>query len=110
MSAGELRDSLRQMLVVLQSERQALAALDLDAILATAVDKRELCGRLDSAGDIEIDAECHGLLDAAKRINETNRQVRNLIAANVGARLEALTGTLPLYQARPAYAYAGATG
>jgi hypothetical protein len=54
-----------------------------------------------------IDAECLGLLDAARRLNEVNRQVRNLIAANVSSRLDMLTGAPALYKATPAYAYAG---
>ena len=60
------------------------------------------------AGDAgELDEECRGLLDAARRLNEVNRQVRNLIAANVSARLDALTGAPALYRA-PGYAYAAA--
>lgn len=51
------------------------------------------------------------MLDAARRLNEVNRQVRNLIAANVAARLDALTGSPALYNApgnaRAAYAYTG---
>ncbi|MFM6950743.1 MAG: flagellar protein FlgN [Novosphingobium sp.] len=100
----ELRDNLRQMVAVLQSERHALAALDLDAILGCAHDKRELCGRIDATGPFgegfALDEECRGLLDAAMRINEVNRQVRNLVAANVTARLEVLAGSPALY--RPA--------
>jgi len=53
----------------------------------------------------EVDDECRGLLDAARRLNEMNRQIRNLIAANVSARLDALTGAPALYRA-PGYAYA----
>ncbi|NBW75302.1 MAG: flagellar protein FlgN [Sphingomonadaceae bacterium] len=100
----QLRENLRQMVAVLQSERHALAALDLDAILGCAQDKRELCGRIDTAGPfgdgMALDEECRGLLDAAMRINEVNRQVRNLLAANVTARLEVLAGSPALY--RPA--------
>jgi len=103
MTASEdLRDNLRQMVAVLQAERQALAGLDLDAILGCANDKRALCGRIDAAGpfgsDFALDEECRGLLDAAKRINEVNRQVRNLLAANVAARLEVLAGSPVLYR------------
>jgi len=109
-----IRDDLRQMVAVLQAERQALAGLDLDGILGAAMDKRDLCGRLDHAAAAEVDEECRGLLDAARRLNEVNRQVRNLIAANVSARLDALLGSPALYRAggaqRPAYAYAGARG
>lgn len=100
----QLRDNLRQMVAVLQNERHALAALDLDAILGCAQNKRDLCGRIDAAGPfgegLTLDEECRGLLDAAKRINEVNRQVRNLLAANVSARLEVLAGSPALY--RPA--------
>ena len=107
---SEMRETLRQMIAVLQSERQALAGLDLDAILGAAVDKRALCGRLDQSGAFEIDEECRGLLDAARRLNEVNRQVRNLIAANVSARLDALTGSPALYRAQPPYTLAAVRG
>lgn len=111
-----LRENLRQMIAVLQAERQALAGLDLDAIMGCAQDKVALCGTLDEYGPFEtadsLGEECRGLLDAARRLNEVNRQVRNLIAANVAARLDALTGSPALYNAGPgsraAYAYAGA--
>jgi hypothetical protein len=115
---AEMRDNLRQMIAVLQAERQALAGLDLDAIMGCAHDKVALCGTLDECtaglGQFPIDEECRGLLDAARRLNEVNRQVRNLIAANVAARLDALTGSPALYRAgtlaRSPYSYAGATG
>ena len=106
MSQDELRETLRQMVAVLQAERQALAGLDIDAIVGASVDKNKLCGRLDQTG-LEIDDECRGLLDAAKRLNEVNRQVRNLIAANVSARIDTLMGAPSLYRAGPGYAYAG---
>ena len=113
MNATQLRETLRQMIAVLQEERQALAGLDLDAIMGCANDKIALCGTIDAAGPFAdpaaLDEECRGLLDAARRLNEVNRQVRNLIAANVAARLDALTGSPALYRAgSPAYAYAGA--
>lgn len=110
----QLRDNLRQMVAVLQNERHALAALDLDAILGCAQNKRDLCGRIDAAGpfgeSLTLDEECRGLLDAAKRINEVNRQVRNLLAANVSARLEVLAGSPALYRPTAnSYARAGIT-
>lgn len=116
MSGSDLmRDNLRQMIAVLQAERQALAGLDLDAIMGCANEKVALCGTLDTCGPFAdgfaMDEECRGLLDAARRINEVNRQVRNLIAANVSARLDALTGSPSLYRAggvgASPYAYAG---
>lgn len=99
----EMRETLRQMVAVLESERQALAGLDLDGIMGATYDKTALCGRLDETGDAAVDDECRGLLDAARRMNEVNRQIRNLIAANVSARLDALTGSPALYRAQPAY-------
>lgn len=109
----QLRDTLRQMVAVLQTERQSLAGMDLDGIMGTASDKVTLCGQLEQVTAEELDDECRGLLDAAKRLNEVNRQLRNLIAANVSARLEALTGSANAYGMRgnlgsPAYAYAAA--
>lgn len=114
-TTAELRETLRQMIAVLQAERQALAGLDLDAIMGCAQDKTALCGRLDDSGSFGeagvADEECRGLLDAAQRLNEVNRQVRNLIAANVSARLDALTGSPALYRTNgtghAAYGYAG---
>jgi hypothetical protein len=102
-----LRDTLRQMLAVLEDERHALAGLDVDAIMGCAVDKNALCGRLDTTAHDLVDEECRGLLDAARRLNEANRRVRNLIAANVAARLDAMTGQPALYRAHAATARIG---
>ncbi len=106
-TSSKLRESLRQMVAVLQEERQALAGLDLDAIMGAAVSKQGLCDLIEGTQPAEIDDECRGLLEAARRLNEVNRQVRNLIAANVSQRLDAMVGSPALYRARPAYAYAG---
>jgi hypothetical protein len=86
------------MLALLEGERQALAALDLDRIVNCADGKQTICDGLDGRG-AEIDEECRGLLDAVKRMNEVNRKLRNLLAANVQARLSALTGTWTVYEA-----------
>ncbi len=104
---AQLRDTLRQMLAVLEDERQALAGLDVDAIMGCAVGKNALCGRLDTTAPEAVDEECRGLLEAARRVNEANRRVRNLIAANVSARLDALTGQPALYRAHAATARIG---
>lgn len=110
LSAFDLRDTLRQMVAVLQEERQALAGLDLDGIMGSATAKSAMCDAIDAAGVSQLDDECRGLLEAAKKMNEVNRQVRNLIAANVAARLDAFTGGASVYRTRPAggpaYAYA----
>ncbi len=107
MEMGTMRETLRKMLAVLEAERQALAGLDLDAIVGAAQDKGQLCGTLDGANDVDLDEECRAMLDAARRQNEVNRQVRNLVAANVSTRLDVLSGDAGLYRAQPAYGYAG---
>jgi hypothetical protein len=103
----DLRDTLRQMLAVLEDERHALAGLDVDAIMGCAVGKNALCGRLDTTVPEAIDEECRALLESARRVNEANRRVRNLIAANVAARLDAMTGQPALYRAHAAAARIG---
>ena len=111
-----LHAALRQMLAVLDAERQALASMDLEAIMGCADSKSALCDALDGlAAEMDpatLDAECREMLEAARRLNEVNRQIRNLVAANVAARLEALTGQMPLYRPQgrlgAAYGYAGA--
>ncbi len=107
LSAATLRDALRQMLAVLEAERQALAGLDVDAVMGAANDKGRLCGALEGASGVILDDECRAMLEAARRQNEVNRQVRNLVAANVAQRLNVLTGSPQLYRAAPRYAYAG---
>ena len=112
LSPNDLRETLRQMVAVLQDERQALAGMDLDGIMGAALDKNKLCGRIDEGGVAVLDEECRSLLETARRLNEVNRQIRNLVAANVAARLEAITGSPALYRASgagtAAYAYTGA--
>lgn len=106
-TAATVREQLRQMLAVLEAERQALAGMDVDAVMGAANDKGRLCNTLEGAAGVILDDECRGMLEAARRLNEVNRQVRNLVSANVTARLNALTGSPPLYRAGPRYAYAG---
>ena len=98
-----LRDTLRQMLALLEGERQALAALDLERILTCADGKLDLCNQIELHGQGALDEECQGLLDGVVRLNEINRKLRNLIAANVEARLGSLTGNAGIYgSGRPA--------
>ena len=98
MSAPQgLAGNLRQMLAVLETERQALAAMDVDALLVTSQDKDRMCGTLEAGATAPVDNECRGLLEAARHQNEVNRKIRNLLAANVSARLEALTRAPGLY-------------
>ncbi|HWK41744.1 MAG TPA: hypothetical protein VNR60_07410 [Croceibacterium sp.] len=91
------------MLALLEGERQALAAFDLERILTCADGKLELCERIEQAARGDLNEEERGLLDAVARLNDINRKMRNLIAANVESRLTALTGKVGVYaQARPA--------
>lgn len=100
-----LRDALRQMLALLENERQALAGLDLDSILTCSDNKLELCDAIERQAQGPLDEECRGLLDAVARLNQINRKIRNLIAANVEARLGSLTGRISLYgSGRPSVA------
>ena len=94
LAAGELHAALRQMLAGLERERQALAALDIDEITGCAAGKRALCETLAGVTPDALDAEARTMLAAARRLNEVNRQIRNLVAANVAARLETLSGNL----------------
>lgn len=103
----KLKEALRQMLAVLESERQAIAGLDLDAITLAARDKLGLCDRLDHADAASLDEECRAMSRAARDANEVNRQMRNLVAANITARIDMLSGSPRLYGAKR-YAAVGA--
>ncbi|KHL26683.1 hypothetical protein PK98_02705 [Croceibacterium mercuriale] len=92
------------MLALLEGERQALAGLDLERILTCAQGKLDMCDQLSATDAAALDDECLGLLDAVRRVNETNRRLRNLIATNMAARFAALTGSVKLYhRAIPAH-------
>ena len=92
-----LAERLRQMLALLEGERQALAALDLERILTCADGKLDLCTAIERCEARELDEECSGLLDAVRRLNEINRKLRNLIASNMQARFNMLTNATGLY-------------
>ena len=94
LTSSEVHATLRQMLAGLERERQALAALDIDEILGCAGSKRELCDTLAGVTPAALDDEARAMLETAKRTNEVNRQIRNLVAANVTSRLEALSESL----------------
>lgn len=92
-SSAPLAVNLRQMIAVLERERQALAALDADSLIGAAQDKEMLCDALAEIGPQGlIDGETRTLAETARQLNEVNRRVRNLLAANVAARIEALGG------------------
>lgn len=100
-TAATLADQLGQMIAVLQAERQSLAEMDIDALMISAIGKQELCDDLQQVAPEGLDQQCEGLLRSARQLNEVNRRVRNLLAVNVTARLDALTGSAGLYR-RPA--------
>ena len=97
-----LAAKLRQMIAVLQDERQALAALDADGLIGSARDKEALCDALAAVGPDALDGETRALAETARQLNDVNRRVRNLLAANVAARIEALGG--PRRMPRATYA------
>jgi hypothetical protein len=94
-----LAASLRQMIAVLQAERQALAALDADGLIGSAREKEVLCDRIAAIAPDTLDGETRVLAETARQLNEVNRRVRNLLAANVAARIEALGGSRRLPRA-----------
>lgn len=94
-----LSQTLKQMIALLEGERQALAELDLERILVCAEGKGEISERIADHGAEAVDEECRGLLEAAQRLNAVNRKMRNLIASNVQTRLAALAGTPRVYEA-----------
>lgn len=91
-AGSPLAEGLRQMIAVLERERQALAALDADGLVGAARDKESLCDTLAALHPEVLDGETRGLAETARQLNEVNRRVRNLLAANVAARIEALGG------------------
>ncbi len=100
--SSPLAGNLRQMIAVLQRERQALAALDADDLIFSAREKNALCDKLAEIGPFGLDHETRSLAETARQLNEVNRRVRNLLAANVAARIEALGG--PRHLPRATYA------
>lgn len=97
MAHGNLNETLRQMLALLEGERQALAGLDLERILLCAEGKTSLCNNIESLAQHPLDEECRGLMESVRRLNALNRQMRNLIAANVESRIESLSGRAAIY-------------
>ena len=94
-----LANRLRQMVAALDDERQALATLDLDGLMAASHDKLSICETLEADPPETLDGECRSLLETAQQLNDVNRRVRNLLAANVSARLDALAGRGGVYHA-----------
>ncbi len=94
-----LTGKLRQMIAALEHERQALATLDADALFEACRAKDALCATLTPVSPDLLDAETRPLVETARQLNEVNRRVRNLLAANVAARLEALGAPRAAYKA-----------
>lgn len=87
---GTLHSHLRQMIAVLEAERQALATLEADELFEVTHRKEALCENLADFGPDALDSHTRDLVNTAKALNEVNRRVRNLLAANVATRLEVL--------------------
>ena len=64
--------------------------------------KQALCEALAPYRPDALDPHTRDLVTTAKALNDVNRRVRNLLAANVCARLEALGSTAPAYNASSA--------
>lgn len=92
-----LADHLRQMLALLEDERQALADLDLERIITCASGKEQICHAIEGLELQSLDEECSGLLSAVHHLNDINRKLRNMIAANIQSRLGALSGQMAIY-------------
>ncbi|WP_298307480.1 flagellar protein FlgN [uncultured Erythrobacter sp.] len=91
----DLHGNLRQMIAVLQAERQALATLEAKSLSAVTREKESLCDVLADIDHFAIDDDARALSETAKSLNEVNRRVRNLLAANVAGRLDALSAERP---------------
>ncbi len=100
-AAADLTGKLRQMLAVLERERQGLAALDADELFDVTRAKEQACEELADVTSAELDESSRDLALAARELNEANRRVRNLLAANVSTRLEALGGPRHAYTSAP---------
>ena len=85
-----LAGHLRQLIAVMERERQALATLDADDLFVIAREKEGLCTALGAFGGEALDEGTRSLAETARQLNEVNRRVRNLLAANVAARIAAL--------------------
>lgn len=96
---ADLTGNLRQMIAVLEKERQALATLDADGLFEASHQKQALCDTLLPFGSDALCPESRDLALTAQRLNDVNRRVRNLLAANVAARLEALGSSQHTYSA-----------
>lgn len=98
-SARDLPGNLRQMIAVLEQERQALATLDADELFEASHQKQTLCDAMQPFGEDALDPQTRDLAKTAQALNDVNRRVRNLLAANVSARLEALGSSQHTYVA-----------
>lgn len=89
--------NLRQMIAVLEEERQALASLDADDLIDAAQRKQALCDLMAPFSEEAFEPEVRELARTARDLNEVNRRVRNLLAANVAARLDVLSASRHSY-------------
>jgi hypothetical protein len=89
--------TLREQLETAQTEITTLKADHVTALEAKdkEVEEKVNAGVIDAMAAIgpqSLDGEARTLAETARQLNEVNRRVRNLLAANVAARIEALGG------------------
>ena len=86
--------TLQQMLALLQGERQALAALDLERITNCTDNKLDLCARLEAVEQDSLDEEC--LENRANEVAHYLWQVaRAAVVAELGEDSEFVPGYPP---------------
>ncbi|WP_414899984.1 flagellar protein FlgN [Sphingomonas flavalba] len=86
-------EQLRAVVDALHAEIAALKRFDVAALAVATGAKEAGIGALAGTWrQDEVDDEVRALAEEAQRLNETSRIYVNLMAANVRARLDALTG------------------
>ena len=98
-TADPTEGALRHMIAALAAERQALAGLDVAALVACAADTAAAVERVGRPAGLSDTARA--LATEAKRLNDGNLATVRLLSANVAARLDALTGRSAVYSPAP---------
>ena len=101
MSNGiDLKDALRQMLAVMEQERQALAALDLTAIMGCVENKTALCGSLSGISN-DNDVKPDGSLGKLEAQLTCDLQYGYTIADWIGQELSLRIGIYNVFDTLP---------
>jgi hypothetical protein len=102
-----LETALTGLVAALGQERAALAAFDYDALAESRAAKDAAAARVEAVPAHEGRAQLsvagmRALAEEARVMNEANGAMLRLLIANVDARLNAMTGAVPLYRPGPA--------